>query len=93
MFRQKITLIDWYSRYVLDWELSITLEADFCIDTLSRVLAAEKCNIFNTDQDSQFTSKNFTGLLKQNDIKISMDGKGRALDKVHSLFNEWKYAR
>jgi putative transposase len=54
-----MAIIDWYSRYVLDWELSISLEAEFCIDTLERVLEKGKCSIFNTDQGAQFTSKKF----------------------------------
>jgi putative transposase len=77
-----MAIIDWFSRYVLDWELSISLEADFCIETLARVLANGRCEIFNVDQGSQFTSDGFTGLLKNNGIKISMDGKGRALDNI-----------
>ena len=88
-----IAIIDWYSRYVLDWEISTTLEADFCIDTLSRVLDTGDCEIFNTDQGSQFTSQGFTELLKSHDIKISMDGRGRALDNifVERLWRSVKY--
>lgn len=88
-----IAIIDWYSRYVLDWELSITMEADFCIATLRRVLAHGRCDIFNTDQGSQFISKGFTSLLKDHNIKISMDGKGRALDNifVERLWRSVKY--
>jgi len=77
-----MAIIDWYSRYVLDWQLSTSLAADFCIETLERVLAQSKCEIFNTDQGAQFTSKEFTGLLNAQGIRISMDGKGRALDNV-----------
>lgn len=88
-----MAIIDWYSRYVLDWELSISMDADFCIETLARVLASHHCEIFNTDQGSQFTSSGFTGLLKGHDIKISMDGKGRALDNifVERLWRSVKY--
>lgn len=88
-----MAIIDWYSRYVLDWELSISLEADFCVETLRRVLSQGKCDIFNTDQGSQFTSDDFTGLLLANDVKISMDGKGRALDNifVERLWRSVKY--
>lgn len=88
-----MAIIDWFSRYVLDWELSISLEADFCIEALDRVLNAGKCDIFNTDQGSQFTSERFTGLLLANDVKISMDGKGRALDNVfvERLWRSVKY--
>lgn len=88
-----MAIIDWYSRYVLDWELSINMEADFCIETLAGVLATSHCDIFNTDQGSQFTSNEFTGLLKKHTIKISMDGKGRALDNifVERLWRSVKY--
>jgi putative transposase len=88
-----MAILDWYSRYVLDWELSINLEADFCIETLARVLANKRCDIFNTDQGSQFTSKAFTGMLKKHGIKISMDGKGRAFDNifVERLWRSVKY--
>jgi putative transposase len=86
-------IIDWFSRYVLDWELSISLEADFCIDVLSRTLSNGKCDIFNTDQGSQFTSQGFTNLLIDHEVKISMDGKGRALDNVfvERLWRSVKY--
>jgi len=77
-----MAIIDWYSRYVLDWELSISLEADFCIETLSRVLKTGRCEIFNTDQGAQFTSDKFTGLLVAKEVQVSMDGKGRALDNI-----------
>lgn len=88
-----MAIIDWYSRFVLDWELSITMDADFCIETLKRVLQHSKCNIFNTDQGSQFTSNGFTNILKDHQIKISMDGKGRALDNVfvERLWRSVKY--
>ena len=88
-----MAIIGWFSRYVLDWELSITMDADFCIATLERALASGSCYIFNTDQGSQFTSKGFTGLLKDNNIKISMDDKGRALDNifVERLWRSVKY--
>jgi len=88
-----MAIIDWYSRYVLDWALSITMEADFCIDTLNRVLATGTCDIFNTDQGAQFTSNGFTGLLEAHKIQISMDGKGRALDNifVERLWRTVKY--
>jgi putative transposase len=88
-----MAIIDWFSRYVLDWGLSVSLEADFCIEALLRALSNGKCNIFNTDQGSQFTSEGFTGLLLANDIKISMDGRGRALDNifVERLWRSVKY--
>jgi putative transposase len=90
-----IAVIDWYSRYVLDWELSISLEADFCIETLKRILGTSRriCKIFNTDQGSQFTSRGFTETLLEKDIQISMDGRGRALDNifVERLWRSLKY--
>ena len=88
-----IAIIDWYSRFVLDWQLSITMEADFCVETLRRVLLHSRCDIFNTDQGSQFTSKDFTGALKEYDIQISMDGKGRWADNVfvERLWRSVKY--
>ncbi len=88
-----VAIIDWYSRYVLDWQLSITMEADFCIETLERVLAQTRCEIFNTDQGSQFTSQGFTDALKARKIKISMDGKGRWADNifVERLWRSVKY--
>lgn len=88
-----MAIIDWYSRYVLDWELSISMGTDFCIEALSRVLDTSSCHIFNTDQGSQFTSQGFTGLLKTHNIRISMDGRGRALDNVfvERLWRSVKY--
>lgn len=88
-----LAIIDWYSRYVLDWQLSINMEADFCVETLKRVLERSSCEIFNTDQGAQFTSKEFTDVLKDNDIKISMDGKGRWADNifVERLWRSVKY--
>jgi len=88
-----VAIIDWYSRFVLDWQLSISMEADFCIETLSRVLAKTRCDIFNTDQGSQFTSTGFTDVLKNHNIDISMDGKGRWVDNVfvERLWRSVKY--
>jgi putative transposase len=88
-----VAIIDWYSRFVLDWQLSISMEADFCIETLSRVLAKTRCKIFNTDQGSQFTSKGFIDVLQSHDIDISMDGKGRWVDNVfvERLWRSVKY--
>lgn len=92
-FAYLVAIIDWYSRYVLGWQLSISLEADFCIETLTRVLEQGCCLIFNTDQGSQFTCQGFTGLLLAHGIAISMDGKGRALDNifVERLWRSVKY--
>jgi putative transposase len=64
-----MAIIDWHSRYVLDWQLSVTMEADFCVETLKSVLESSSCEIFNTDQGSQFTSKEFTDVLKEHGIK------------------------
>jgi putative transposase len=76
-------VVDWFSRRVLAWKLSITMEASFCIETLEEALSRnEKPEIFNTDQGSQFTIEAFTGRLKENGISISMDGKGRWRDNV-----------
>ncbi len=76
-------VVDWFSRRVLAWKLSITMEAAFCIDALEEALSRnEKPELFNTDQGSQFTSEAFTGRLNEEGIKISMDGKGRWCDNV-----------
>ena len=78
-----VAIIDWYSRYVLSWRISNTLDTDFCIDALNDALSGHgKPEIFNTDQGCQFTSEEFTDVLKVNGIKISMDGKGRWVDNV-----------
>ncbi len=86
-------IIDWFSRYVLSWRLSNTLEQGFCVDALNEALELAKPEIFNTDQGSQYTSKDFITPLKDNDIKISMDSKGRALDNifVERLWRTVKY--
>jgi putative transposase len=90
-----MAIIDWYSRYVLGWALSNTLEADFCIDALAEVLETSYCEIFNTDQGSQFTSPRFTRVLLEKNIRISMDGRGRALDNifVERLWRSVKYEK
>jgi putative transposase len=76
-------VVDWFSRRVLAWKLSITLETAFCIETLEEALSSNgRPEIFNTDQGSQFTSEAFTGRLKEEGIRISMDGKGRWRDNV-----------
>jgi len=76
-------VIDWYSRYVLSWRISRTLDRRFCIEALNEALEKHgQPEIFNTDQGCQYTSEEFTGILKSKQIKISMDGKGRALDNV-----------
>ena len=76
-------VMDWYSRKILSWELSVTIDKYFCMDALETALRHyTKPEIFNSDQGSQFTCPSFTGILKDHTIKISMDGKGRALDNV-----------
>lgn len=77
-------VMDWFSRYVLSWEVSITLESDFCVEVLKRSLGMGRPEIFNTDQGSQFTSTDFTDTLLKADIRISMDGKGRVFDNIFS---------
>ena len=74
--------MDWYSRYVLAWRLSNTLDADFCVEALEEALKKGKPDVFNTDQGAQFIGKAFTGLLEQHGIKISMDGKGSYRDNL-----------
>ncbi len=77
-----MAVMDWFSRYVLSWELSVTLESDFCIEALKQALSFGKPQIFNTDQGSQFTSIEFTKLLLDAGVQISMDGKGRVFDNI-----------
>ena len=76
-------VMDWYSRFVLSWEVSVTMDTEFCVSALERSLRLYGApEIFNTDQGSQYTSKEFTGILHDNGVKISMDGKGRAMDNI-----------
>jgi putative transposase len=75
-------VMDWYSRYVLSWRLSDTLEGSFCLEALEDALGRGTPEIFNTDQGSQFTARAFTGRLERAGVAISMDGRGRALDNV-----------
>jgi putative transposase len=75
-------VIDWYSRYVLSWRLSNTLDVGFCVEALQEALSRSKPEIFNTDQGVQFTSAAFTSRLLDSAVRISMDGRGRALDNV-----------
>jgi putative transposase len=89
-----VAIIDWYSRRVLAWRLSNTLETDFCVEALQEALSRfGSPEIFNTDQGSQFTSTDFTDILLARGIKISMDGKGRYLDNifVERLWRSLKY--
>ena len=93
-FLYLVAIMDWYSRKVLSWRLSNTLDTEFCVDALQEALARYgKPAIFNTDQGCQFTSETFTDVLKKNDIRISMDGKGRWMDNVfiERLWRSLKY--
>jgi putative transposase len=92
-FLYLVAIIDWYSRYVLSWRLSNTLDADFCVEALAEALREGRPDIFNTDQGSQFTGKAFTGLLEQYGIRISMDGKGSYRDNlfIERLWRTVKY--
>lgn len=93
-FAYLVVVMDWYSRCVLSWELSNTMDASFCVEALQRALmSGRRPEIFNTDQGSQFTSEVFTHVLMENGISISMDGKGRAFDNimVERLWRTVKY--
>ncbi len=92
-FMYLVAVIDWYSRYVLSWRLSNTLDVNFCLEALEDALKTDAPEIFNMDQGSQFTSSEFTGRLKDADIKISMDGRGRAFDNIfiERLWRSVKY--
>lgn len=92
-FAYLTAVIDWHSRFVLSWKLSNTLHTDFCIDALNDAFKLGTPLIFNTDQGSQYTSDEFTGVLTEKEIWISMDGKGRALDNifVERLWRTVKY--
>ena len=89
-----VAVIDWFSRFVLSWRLSNTLDKSFCTESLEEALSkGSEPKIFNTDQGSQFTSREFTGILRGRGISISMDGRGRALDNVfiERLWRSVKY--
>jgi putative transposase len=88
-----VAVIDWFSRYVLSWEISVTMETAFCIAALDWALRHGKPDIFNTDQGSQFTSQDFTKMLLNREIRISMDGRGRVFDNifVERLWRTVKY--
>ena len=89
-----VAIMDWFSRKVLTWRLSNTLDAAFCVEALKEALEQYDCpEIFNTDQGCQFTSAEFTDVLKDHQVRISMDGKGRALDNrmIERLWRSVKY--
>ncbi len=81
-FLYLVAILDWYSRYVVSWRLSNSLEESFCLEALEEALTATRPEIFNTDQGAQFTGQAWTGRLTRAGVSISMDGKGRALDNV-----------
>jgi len=92
-FMYLVAVIDWFSRFVLTWQLSNTLDGAFCLDALQLALQLGQPEIFNTDQGSQFTARDFTGCLEAAGILVSMDGRGRALDNifVERLWRTVKY--
>ncbi len=92
-FMYLTAVMDWYSRYVLAWQLSNTLDNHFCLVALEQALAQAKPDIFNTDQGVQFTANSFTHRLLKDNIKISMDGRGRAFDNIfiERLWRSVKY--
>ena len=92
-FMYLTAVIDWYSRYVLSWRLSNSLEWRFCLEALDEALAISRPEIFNTDQGSQFTAQEYTGRLEAAGIAVSRDGRGRALDNVfvERLWRSVKY--
>ncbi|GHO63956.1 hypothetical protein KSC_028480 [Ktedonobacter sp. SOSP1-52] len=88
-----VAILDWFSRYVLAWETSITLDTSFCLEALDQALQVARPEIFNTDQGVQFTSREFITRLQQAQVRISWDGRGRALDNifVERLWRSVKY--
>jgi putative transposase len=92
-FLYLVAVMDWFSRYVLSWRLSNTLDVGFCLEALEEALGLGKPEIFNSDQGSQFTAAAFTGRLEAAGVAISMDGRGRAVDNVfvERLWRSVKY--
>lgn len=92
-FMYLTAVIDWYSRYVLSWSLSNSLDGRFCLETLEEALRGGTPEIFNTDQGVQYTARSFTGRLESAGVSVSMDGRGRALDNVfvERLWRSLKY--
>jgi putative transposase len=88
-----VAVMDWFSRFVLSWSLSVTMEVEFCVEALQRALRRGRPEIFNSDQGSQFTSEKFTGELAGRQVAISMDGRGRCMDNifVERLWRSLKY--
>lgn len=94
-FMYLFVIIDWYSRYIVDYELSSTLDKGFVLECLQRALSRSRPEIINSDQGSHFTNADYINLLKDNSIKISMDGKGQCLDNARTerFFRTLKYDR
>lgn len=92
-FLYLVAVMDWFSRYILSWSLSNTMDVEFCIEALEEALKHDKPEIFNSDQGSQFTSPRFTGILNTIGVKISMDGRGRCFDNImiERLWRTLKY--
>jgi putative transposase len=92
-FLYLVAVMDWFSRFVLSWSLSLTMEVEFCVEALKKALLRGQPDIFNSDQGSQFTSEKFTGKLAERQIAISMDGRGRCMDNifVERLWRSLKY--
>ncbi len=92
-FMYLVAILDWFSRYVLAWQLSNTLDCRFCLDALQQALLLGQPEIFNTDQGVQFTAREFTARLEGRGIRISMDGRGRAFDNIFTerLWRTVKY--
>lgn len=92
-FMYLVAVMDWFSRYVLAWEISNCLEVEFCLDALDRSMRDGVPGIFNTDQGSQFTGEEFTGRLQSRGVRISMDGRGRVSDNIfiERLWRSVKY--
>ena len=88
-----VVIMDWFSRYVLSWRLSTTMDTEFCVSALEEALVGKRPEIFNSDQGSQFTSREFTNVLKWANVRISMDGRGRVFDNifVERLWRSVKY--
>lgn len=88
-----VAYLDWFSRYVIAWELSSSLETEFCIAALERALSFARPDIHNSDQGVQFTDKDYTARLEQSGTKISMDGRGRCMDNIFTerLWRTVKY--
>jgi putative transposase len=94
-FLYLVAIMDWFSRYVLSWEVSISLDTEFCLTALEQALQQARPEIFNSDQGCQFTSLAFTGRLQSAEIAISMDGRGRVYDNifVERLWRSVKYEK